>query len=68
MCMCVCLCASHSVRVSPAMASRMVDSARKILNYYLPDVYVYTDVVRGKEAGRWVGQVGWRSGKGGNCT
>ncbi len=57
MCMCVCLCASHSVRVSPAMASQMVDSARKILNYYLPDVYVYTDVVRGKKAGRWVGQV-----------
>ena len=45
------------MRVSPAMASQMVDSARKILNYYLPDVYVYTDVVRGKKAGRWVGQV-----------
>ena len=29
------------------MANRMVDSARSILNSYLPDVYIYTDVARG---------------------
>ncbi len=68
MCMCMYVCASHSVSISPAMVSRMVDSARMILNYYLPDVYVYTDVVKEKEAERWVRQVGWRSEKGGNCT
>ena len=36
------------------MANRMVDAARSILNSYLPDVYIYTDMVKGKEAGRWV--------------
>jgi hypothetical protein len=25
----------------------MVDSARSVLNSYLPDVYIYTDVARG---------------------
>ena len=36
------------------MANRMVDSARAVLNNYLPDVYIYTDTVRGAEAGRYV--------------
>ena len=31
---------SYCVRVSPAMANRMVDSARAVLNNYLPDVYI----------------------------
>ena len=48
------VCTSHCVRVSPAMASRMVDAARGVLNQYLPDVYIYTDVVRDKEVGRSV--------------
>ncbi len=43
---------SHCVRVNPSMANRMVDSARSILNKYLPDVYIYTDVVKGTEAGK----------------
>lgn len=30
----------------------MVESARELLNNYLPDVYVYTDVVKGNEAGK----------------
>ncbi len=34
------------------MANRMVDAARSILNKYLPDVYIYTDVVKGSDAGR----------------
>ena len=29
------------------MANRMVDSARSVLNSYLPDVYIYTDMARG---------------------
>ena len=29
------------------MANRMVDLARSVLNHYLPDVYIYTDVARG---------------------
>ena len=36
------------------MANRMVDSARSILNRYLPDVYIYTDVARGGGKDRYV--------------
>ena len=42
------------MHVSPAIANRMVDSARAVLNYYLPDVYIYTDTVKGAEAGKYV--------------
>ena len=38
---------SYCARVSPSMTNRMVDSARSVLNSYLPDVYIYTDVARG---------------------
>ena len=36
------------------MANRMVDSARSILNSYLPDVYIYTDVARGGGKDRYM--------------
>ena len=36
------------------MANRMVDSARSILNSYLPDVYIYTDVARGGGKDRYI--------------
>lgn len=49
---------SYCLRVSPAMANRMVDSARAVLNNYLPDVYIYTDTVKGAEAGKQV-EVSW---------
>jgi RNA 3'-terminal phosphate cyclase-like protein len=38
---------AYCSRVSPTVSNRMVDSARSILNSYLPDVYIYTDVARG---------------------
>jgi RNA 3'-terminal phosphate cyclase-like protein len=38
---------AYCARVSPSMANRMVDLARSVLNQYLPDVYIYTDVARG---------------------
>lgn len=41
---------SYCVRVSPSMANRMVDSTRSVLNQLLPDVYIYTDAVKGAEA------------------
>ena len=44
----------YCVRVAPAMANRIVDSARSVLNKYLPDVYIYTDVVRGREVGKYI--------------
>lgn len=40
------------MRVNPAMANRMVDSARSVLNSYLPDVYIYTDAIKGADAGK----------------
>jgi RNA 3'-terminal phosphate cyclase-like protein len=39
-------------RVSPQNANRLVDSARSILNRYIPDVYIYTDVYKGEESGK----------------
>ena len=42
---------AYGMKVSPQMANRMVDGARKVLNNYLPDVWVYTDVHKGKTSG-----------------
>ncbi|CAG8498981.1 3433_t:CDS:2 [Dentiscutata erythropus] len=39
-------------RVSPQNANRMVDAARSVLNRYIPDVYIYTDVYKGEESGK----------------
>ncbi|KAK3090706.1 hypothetical protein FSP39_013900 [Pinctada imbricata] len=41
-----------AVRVSPATTNRMVDSARGILNKFLPDIYIYTDHFKGNQSGR----------------
>lgn len=43
----------YCVKVNPGMANRMVDSARVVLNKYLPDVYIYTDC-SSKGANWWV--------------
>ncbi|XP_055945008.1 RNA 3'-terminal phosphate cyclase-like protein [Argiope bruennichi] len=43
---------AYSVRVSPAMSSRMVDSAKGLLLKFLPDVYIYTDHYKGKHSGK----------------
>ena len=42
----------YSVRVSPQMANRIVDSARSILNKFIPDIYIYTDHVKGVNSGK----------------
>lgn len=42
---------AYSMRVSPATANRVVDSAREKLNKFIPDVYIYTDHYKGVEAG-----------------
>lgn len=39
-------------RVSPQNSNRMVDAARSVLNRYIPDVYIYTDVYKGEESGK----------------
>lgn len=43
---------ASAARVSPNMASRMVDASRGVLGRYIPDLYVFADVFRGEEAGR----------------
>lgn len=43
---------AHSCRVSPQFANRMVEAARGVLNRYIPDIYLYTDVRKGEEAGK----------------
>ncbi|KAJ2084330.1 hypothetical protein H4R24_000123 [Coemansia sp. RSA 988] len=42
---------SYATRVSPQTANRMVETARGELNRFIPDIYIYTDVYRGAEAG-----------------
>lgn len=42
---------AYGAKVSPQMANRMVDGARGVLNDFLPDVWVYTDVHKGKSSG-----------------
>ncbi|XP_077078901.1 RNA 3'-terminal phosphate cyclase-like protein [Siphateles boraxobius] len=42
---------AFSVRVSPQMANRIVDSARSVLNTFIPDIYIYTDHMKGQSSG-----------------
>ncbi|KAJ1834296.1 hypothetical protein IWW55_002490 [Coemansia sp. RSA 2706] len=42
---------AHATRVAPQMTNRMVEAARGELNRYIPDIYIYTDVYKGAEAG-----------------
>ncbi|CAO1633576.1 unnamed protein product [Parajaminaea phylloscopi] len=41
-----------AARVSPAMANRMVERARKTLNRFVPDLYIFADVYRGDDSGK----------------
>ncbi|XP_051981891.1 RNA 3'-terminal phosphate cyclase-like protein isoform X2 [Xyrauchen texanus] len=43
---------AFSVRVSPQMANRIVDSARSVLNKFIPDIYIYTDHMKGANSGK----------------
>ena len=43
---------ASAVRVSPQMANRMIDAARSVLNRYIPDLYLFSDVYRGEESGK----------------
>lgn len=38
---------AYTARVTPQFAARMVDSARNVLNDFLPDVWIYTDHAKG---------------------
>ena len=43
---------AYSARVSPQTTTRIVDTARSILNSTIPDVFVYSDHNRGAESGK----------------
>ncbi|KAF9246298.1 18S rRNA biogenesis protein [Melanogaster broomeanus] len=43
---------AHAVRVSPQFSNRMIDSCRSVLNRYIPDIYLYSDVYKGEESGK----------------
>jgi len=43
---------AHAVRVSPQFSNRMIEASRSILNRYVPDIYLYSDVYKGDESGK----------------
>lgn len=43
----------HAVRVSPQFSNRMIEAARSVLNRYIPDIYLYSDVYKGEESGKY---------------
>ncbi len=45
---------AYCTRVAPTTASRLVESSRSLLNHFIPDVFIYTDVYRGQESGLYV--------------
>jgi RNA 3'-terminal phosphate cyclase-like protein len=36
------------------MSNRMIDACRSVLNRYIPDIYLYSDVYKGEESGKCV--------------
>ncbi|KAL7750747.1 hypothetical protein RI367_003704 [Sorochytrium milnesiophthora] len=42
---------ASSTRTSPVMANRLIEAARSFLTYYIPDVYIYSDVYKGANSG-----------------
>ncbi|KIY72040.1 18S rRNA biogenesis protein [Cylindrobasidium torrendii FP15055 ss-10] len=43
---------SHAVRVTPQFSNRMIEACRSVLNRYIPDIYLYSDVYKGEESGK----------------
>ncbi|KZT09534.1 18S rRNA biogenesis protein [Laetiporus sulphureus 93-53] len=43
---------SHAVRVNPQFSNRMIEAARSVLNRYIPDIYIYSDVYKGEDSGK----------------
>jgi RNA 3'-terminal phosphate cyclase-like protein len=42
-------------KLSPLVANRCIESARSLLNKFIPDVYLYTDACKGAESGKSAG-------------
>jgi len=43
---------AYATRVSPQIANRMVDVSKGLLLQFIPDVYIHTDHLRGKNSGK----------------
>ncbi|KAN0141002.1 RNA 3'-terminal phosphate cyclase/enolpyruvate transferase [Lactarius tabidus] len=43
---------AHAVRVSPQFSNRMIEATRSVLNRYIPDIYLYSDVYKGEDSGK----------------
>ncbi|KIM48930.1 hypothetical protein M413DRAFT_59937 [Hebeloma cylindrosporum] len=43
---------AHAVRVNPQFSNRMIEASRSILNRYIPDIYLYSDVYKGDASGK----------------
>ncbi|KAF7363540.1 18S rRNA biogenesis protein [Mycena sanguinolenta] len=43
---------AHAVRVNPQFSNRMIEASRSVLNRYIPDIYLYSDVYKGEESGK----------------
>ncbi|KAJ7109495.1 RNA 3'-terminal phosphate cyclase/enolpyruvate transferase [Mycena epipterygia] len=43
---------AHAVRVNPQFSNRMIEASRSVLNRYIPDIYIYSDVYKGDESGK----------------
>jgi len=46
-----------SIRVSPAIANRIVESAKSVLLKFLPDVYIYADHCKRSISGKSPGSI-----------
>ena len=44
----------HAVRVSPQFSNRMIEASRSVLNQFIPDIYLYSDVYKGDDSGKQV--------------
>jgi len=43
---------AHATRVNPQFSNRMIEASRSILNRFIPDIYLYSDVYKGEESGK----------------
>lgn len=46
-----------SLRVSPAISNRLVESAKGVLLNFIPDIYIHTDASRGASSGKSPGKI-----------
>src|SRR6266404_3525967 len=42
----------HAVCVSPQFSNRTIEAARSVLNRYIPNIYLYSNVYKGEESGK----------------